>query len=304
MARKASRATTSRADFGPKDATRTGVTREPARDNRSVEERIAQEAVREWLGERATLEPLVTMNSSAWLVTSGAERFVLKISDPHEEAGLRVAAWLEERGQRTGAPARMAIRGGRLVALLRYAEGRGLGTSATDVDLIGRTLARVHSMLMGAPVPDGLDRWPWPWLDPTVIDEPDLRAAATKAIDAANQLAPTLTHGILHGDPNEFLASDGDVALIDWGAACHGPLLYDVASAWLFSDARVVASYARAAPISTDELGATGVFLAFRWAVQAWYFSDRLRRRDLRGFADGAGNDKGLSDARRALVGQ
>ena len=270
----------------------------------SVDERIAADAVGEWLDEGATLEPLVTMNSSAWLVTSGAERFVLKIAAAEQEAGLRVAAWLEERGQRTGAPIRMSVRGGRLVALLRYAEGRGLGTSATDVDLIGRTLARVHSMLMAAPVPDGLDRWPWRSVDPTLIDEPDLRTAATRAIDAANQLAPTLTHGILHGDPNEFLASDGDVALIDWGAACHGPLLYDVASAWLFSDERVVASYARAAPISTEELGATDVFLAFRWAVQAWYFSDRLRRRDLTGLADSSENDKGLSDARRALVGQ
>jgi len=270
----------------------------------TVDDRIADEAVREWLGEEARLEPLSTMNSSAWLVASEAERYVLKISEPAEEAGLRVAAWLEERGQRTGAPARMAIRGGRLVALLRYAEGRGLEKSATDVDLIGRTLGGVHSLLAEAPVPDGLERWPWRYPDPTVIDEPDLRAAATRAIDAANQLAPTLTHGILHGDPNEFLASDGDVALIDWGAACHGPLLYDVASAWLFADERVVASYARTAPIGRDELRSTGVFLAFRWAVQAWYFSDRLHRRDLRGLVDDAGNEKGLLDARRALVGQ
>ena len=269
-----------------------------------MDERIAGEAVKEWLGEAATLEPLVTMNSSAWLVWSGPERYVLKISAAEQEAGLHVATWLEERGQRTGAPIRMSVRGDRVVALLRYAEGRGLGTSAADVDLIGRTLARVHSMLIGAPVPDGLDRWPWRSVDPTLIVEPDLRAAATRAIDAANQLAPTLTHGILHGDPNEFLASDGDVALIDWGAACHGPLLYDVASAWLFSDERVVAGYARAAPIGPDELDSTDVFLAFRWAVQAWYFSDRIRRGDLTGLADSSENDKGLSDARRALVGR
>ena len=159
-------------------------------------------------------------------------------------------------------------------------------------------------MLAGAPVPDGLDRWPWRSVDPTVIDEPDLRTAATRAIDAAEPLAPTLTHGILHGDPARIPRVRRDVALIDWGAACHGPLLYDVASAWLFSDERVVASYARTAPISTEELAATDVFLAFRWAVQAWYFSDRLHRRDLTGLADSTGNDKGLSDARRALVGQ
>jgi Ser/Thr protein kinase RdoA (MazF antagonist) len=270
----------------------------------NVDDRIADEAVGEWLGDGATLQPLVTMNSSAWLVTSGPQRFVLKIAAAEQEAGLQVATWLEARGQRTGAPIRMSVRGDRVVALLRYVEGRSLDRSARDVDLIGRTLARVHSMLMGAPVPDGLERWPWRSVDPTVIDEPDLREAATRAIDAANQLAPTLTHGILHGDPNEFLASDDDVALIDWGAACHGPLLYDVASAWLFSDERVVPSYARAAPISADELAATDVFLAFRWAVQAWYFSDRLHRGDLTGFDDSTGNDKGLSDARRALVGQ
>jgi homoserine kinase type II len=231
---------------------------------------------------------------------------VLKISAAEQEAGLRVATWLEERGQRTGAPIRMSVRGDRVVALLRYAEGRGLGASATDVDLIGRTLGCVHSVLARAPVPAGLDRWPWSFVDTTVIDEPDLRMAATKAIDVAQQLAPTLTHGILHGDPapEAFLASDGDVALIDWGAACHGPLLYDLASAWFYTDASVVASYARTAPISTNELGATDVFLAFRWAVQAWYFSDRLHRRDLTGLPDSTGNDKGLSDARRALVGQ
>jgi Ser/Thr protein kinase RdoA (MazF antagonist) len=200
----------------------------------------------------------------------------------------------------------MAIRSGRLVALLRYAGGAGLGASTIDIELVGKTLGRVHSLLAGAPVPDGLERWPWRYPDPTVIDEPDLRAAATKAIDAANQLAPTLTHGILHGDPapEAFLSSEGGVALIDWGAACHGPLLYDVASAWFYTDERVVAAYARMAPIGTDELGATDVFLSFRWAVQAWYFSDRLHRRDLRGLADSSGNENGLSDARRALVGQ
>ena len=198
----------------------------------------------------------------------------------------------------------MSVRGDRVVALLRYAEGRSLGRSQTDVRLIGRTLARVHSMLMGAPVPDGLDRWPWRSVDPTVIDEPDLRAAATRAIDAANQLAPTLTHGILHGDPNEFLASDGDVALIDW--ARHATGRCSTTSRQRGSSAMS----GRRGELRSDgsdqqeELGATDVFLAFRWAVQAWYFSDRIRRGDLTGLADSTENDKGLSDARRALVGQ
>ena len=61
-----------------------------------------------------------------------------------------------------------------------------------------------------------------------------MRSSASAAIETAERLAPCLTHGMLHGDPapEAFLAMEGDIGLIDWGAACHGPLLYDVASAW------------------------------------------------------------------------
>ena len=273
--------------------------------NLSADDAIANEAVQEWLGEGASRMPIVTMNSTSWVVSSGAERYVLKIADASEEAGLRVADWLDERGLRTGRPVRMSVRGDRLVTLLRFVDGRGLDTSSGAVDLLGETLGRAHSLLVGAPVPEGLDRWPWTWIDPAVIDEPVLRRAATEAIEAADRLAPTLTHGILHGDPapEAFLASEHGVALIDWGAACHGPLLYDAASAWLYTDERVIAAYARTAPIRSDEIAGAAMFLTFRWAVQACYFSDRILRRDLTGFASDAGNEEGLADARRALLG-
>jgi Ser/Thr protein kinase RdoA (MazF antagonist) len=269
------------------------------------DERLADGAIREWLGEGATRTPLLAMNSSAWMVSSGQQRYVLKVSSAAEEAALRAAAWLDGRGLRTGAPARMAVRGDRLVALLRFVDGRGLGPTDADTEILGETLGRAHSLLVGAPVPQGLERWPWAWLDPAVIDAPDLRAAAASAIESAERLAPTLTHGILHADPapEAFLADGEDVALIDWGAACHGPLLYDVASAWMYAGERVLAAYARTAPIGADELARAADFLAFRWAVQASYFSDRIHRRDLTGLSGDAGNDKGLADARRALLG-
>jgi len=154
-------------------------------------------------------------------------------------------------------------------------------------------------------VPEALDRWPWSWLQPDVIEEPDLRKAAADAIAAAEELALTATHGILHGDPapEAFLASDSGVALIDWGAACHGPLLYDVASASMYAGDRVLAAYARTGPLAGDELANAPAFLAFRWAVQAWYFSVRRERGDLTGLAGDEGNEKGLADARRALLG-
>lgn len=273
--------------------------------NLSADDQIANEAIQAWLGEGAMRSPLAAMNSSTWMVSAGTERYVLKVAEASEEAGLRVAAWLDERGLRTGRPVRAAVRGDRLVALLRFVGGRGLDTSGAAVDLLGETLGRAHSLLVGAPTPNGLDRWPWTWIDPAVIDEPVLRRAATEAIEAADRLAPTLTHGILHGDPapEAFLAGEDGVALIDWGAACHGPLLYDAASAWLYTDERVLAAYARTAPIRSDEIAGAAVFLAFRWAVQACYFSDRIRRRDLAGFDTDAGNEQGLADARRALLG-
>ena len=271
----------------------------------SVDERLADGAIREWLGSRTSRVPLAAMNSSTWSVSAGPERYVLKISDASELACLEVAAWLDERGLRTGAPIHMAVRDGRLVALLRFADGRPLATSTQDVEAIGETLGRAHSLLVGAPVPAGLRRWPWPWPKPDVIVDPDLRDAATDAIHSAERLAPALTHGILHGDaaPEAFLAGEDDVTLIDWGGACHGPLLYDVATAQMYAGNGVLAAYARTSPIQPGELAAVPVFLAFRWAVQAWYFSDRIRRGDLTGLTADEENDEGLADARHALLG-
>jgi homoserine kinase type II len=271
----------------------------------TTDDRLADEAIQEWLGQGTTRSRIITMNSSAWTVFAGAERYVLKIADGSEEAGLRVAGWLDERGFRTGPPAHMAVRGDRVVALLRFVDGRPLAGSAEDVQILGETLGRFHSALVEAPVPHGLQRWPWPWLDPGVIGEPALRAAAVAAIDSAERLAPTVIHGILHGDPapEAFIAGDDDVALIDWGAACHGPLLYDIASAWMYAGERVLDAYAGTAPVGADELAAARVFRAFRMAVQAWYFSDRIRRRDLTGLAGDADNETGLAHARVGLLG-
>jgi len=270
-----------------------------------TDEAIAAEVARDWLGEDARLTALLAMNSSTWGVSSGARRYVLKIAAPSDAPGLEVAAWLDGRGLRTGRPLRTTIRDDRLVALLAFVEGRELGGSDADVGLVGETLGRAHTLLLEAPVPDELDRWPWPWLQPDVIEEADLRQAAADAIATAEELSRTATHGILHGDPapEAFLASDSGIALIDWGAAGHGPLLYDVASAWLYTDVSVLAAYAQTGPLTAEELARTPAFLAFRWAVQAWYFSRRRHDRDLTGLASDADNDQGLADARRGLLG-
>ncbi len=270
-----------------------------------VDEQLAQALTAEWIGERAVLTPLEAMNSSAWIVEAAGERYALKIASPTDAPGLEVAAWLEERGLRTGAPIRTEIRDGRLVALLRFVKGEPL--SYANGDAIGQTLGRVHRLLVGAPVPAEINRWPWRWLDPGLIEEPALRSAAEAAIDRAERLAPSLTHGNLHGDPaaEAFLDNGVDIGLIDWGAACHGPLLFDVASAWMYvrRDERLIEAYARTGPLGRDELAHTPHFHAFRQAVQAWYFSMRLAANDLTGLESQADNEVGLGHARVGLLG-
>jgi homoserine kinase type II len=269
-----------------------------------VDDRLAVALTAEWLGESAVLAPVEAMNSSTWIVEDGRVRYALKIAGPTDAPGLQIAAWLEGRGLRTGAPLRTEIRDGRLVALLRFVDGRPL--VERDVEAVGETLGRAHLMLVGSPVPGGIDRWPWAWLDPSIIEGSDLRSAAEAAVRRAEDLAPNLTHGNLQGDPapEAFLDTGGDIGLIDWGAACHGPLLYDVASAWMYTrqDPRLVEAYARAGPLDRDELANTPDFLAFRWAVQAWYFSVRLASHDLTGLESQADNAEGLAHARLGLL--
>jgi Ser/Thr protein kinase RdoA (MazF antagonist) len=269
-----------------------------------LDERLARELCREWLGPGATLEELQAMNSSTWAVVAQGERYVVKVSKPTDAPGLAVASWLEGAGMRTGAPVRTAVRSGRVAALLRYVAGRPLDVG--DARRIGTTLGRVHALLRRAPAPDGLPSWPWPFLRPDVIAEPELRVAAEAAIARADALAQMVTHGILHGDPapEAFVDDGADVGLIDWGSACHGPLLFDLASAWMYTDrsAELVDAYAAANPLAPSELALLPDFLALRWALQAWYFSERLRSGDLTGLSDGEDNEKGLADARAFLL--
>jgi Ser/Thr protein kinase RdoA (MazF antagonist) len=272
-----------------------------------MERRQLELLVARWLGEGATVERIdAAMNSQAWHVRAGDDRYVLKIASPGDRPGLEAASWLEARGFRAGAPLRIEEIDGELVALLRFVAGTPL--VAADSEAVGATLGRAHQLLRDAPVPEAMVHWPWQFLDLTRIAAADLRSAAERAVDAAMELAPTLTHGILHGDPapEAFLAALGDVALIDWGAACHGPLLYDVASAWMYTrrDGRLLEGYARTGPLDQGELTDVPVFLAFRWALQAWYFSGRVADHDLTGVASQADNEKGLADAREFLIGR
>ncbi len=271
--------------------------------------------------------PTAGMDSRTWWVTTdvgpSTRRYVAKwVADDAVgslAAGVAAAALAETSGVATGAPLEMVggdrvllVEGGSMV-LLHRVEGEPLdGSGPDDAAVVGATLARVHAATAGQDLVLGL-RWPWVEPDgPHLADRPDqadLRAAVVGALAAVEALGPLVT-GVAHGDPapEAFLrCADGSTALIDWASALAGPLLYDVVSAVMYLgglDAAepLVASYAGAGGAAAPDLPHLATMLRFRWAVQADYFARRVATGDVTG-TGAAGDEKGLEDARRGLLG-
>lgn len=265
------------------------------------------------------------MNSQTWLVAVDGARYVAKAVPVDRrrsfEAGLAVATLVEAGGISAGAPVRdlagnavVAVEGFAL-ALLAFVDG-ALLTDETEEELvlIGSTLERAHRILAGSELPDAD---PFPWIDPVASHlslRPWVRPAVQAALAAWQGIPPeSLTWAPLHTDPApEAFRLDrrtGVCGLIDWDLGVIGPLLYDLASAEMY-----VGGPRRSGPLLRAYL-ATGALTpgeverglrrlaTLRWAVQADYFAKRLATNDLTGIGDPAQNERGLEDARQALLG-
>jgi homoserine kinase type II len=133
----------------------------------------------------------------------------------------------------------------------------------------------------------------------------ELRPAVRAAVDG---LGDGWTTGLLHADPHpgHFLRDDrtGRVGVIDWDGGYRGPLLYDLASAVMYSGPAVIGPYLNTGVLTAAEVDA-GLerLLRFRFAVQADYFCRRTATGDLTGIDGPEGNAKGLADAERMLLG-
>jgi homoserine kinase type II len=171
---------------------------------------------------------------------------------------------------------------------------------------LGLLLARVHTI--AAVAPGDLGGWLRDLMPfTTELDlEPWIRPAVEGALAHAESLGP-VSWSWLHGDPapEAFLRGPTRLALIDWGSAMRGPILYDVASAVMYAGGRVdrvVPGYLEVRPDLTDELTrGVDAFLGVRWAVQAGYFAWRITHNVLTGIESPAENAKGLADARRGF---
>ena len=262
----------------------------------------------------ARVEALVGgMGSTTWLAEGDEWRVVVKAVDASDEAfgpGLELAARLGDAGFVTGRPVPSSARqlveayDGRLVGVLEFVDGVPL--DGADAAAVGEVLGRVHqaSRTVEGEVAEWLQflRVFEPWLD---LEE-WIRTAVEGAVEGVRRLSP-LTWAWLHGDPapEAFMRqSDGTIALIDWGAAMHGPVLYDVASAVMYVNGPglVVPAYLKERPELREEVEAgLDAFLQVRYAVQAGYFAWRCSNDVRTGIADPAENRKGLNDARRAF---
>jgi len=258
------------------------------------------------------------MGSETWVAAADGWRVVIKAvhgEDAGFAPGLELAVRLDDAGVVTGRPRASAA--GRLVeridelqvGVLEFVDGSPLAEAVADQRAVGETLARVHEA--SATAPGELTDWLQhitqferyldleDWIRPSV----EGAIAGVTALDG-------LSWAWLHGDPaaEAFLRQpNGEIALIDWGAAMHGPLLYDVASAVMYAGSpdHVVPAYLTRRPDLAGEVeGGLDAFRRVRWALQAGYFAWRCANNVLTGIADPAENLKGLADARRALTGE
>jgi Ser/Thr protein kinase RdoA (MazF antagonist) len=301
-----------------------------------TEESVRRCLAEEWGLPRATLTRLDGgMGSRTWIVDDAGRRWVLKAVVPAMgealAGGLAVARRLDQAGIPSGAPEPTssgeltAAADGYRLGLLVWVPGDPLtGEDGDQRRLIGTTLGRVHQALSGLAVP-ATQRFHWvdpkaghlslrPWLRPAV-------AAAAAALEHAALEHAALEHkglrtwttGLLHADsaPDAFRldGESGRCGVIDWSTAMYGPQLYDLASAVMYlggpdSATEMIDAYLAAGPLDAAETEAgLALMLRFRWAVQADYFARRITANDLTGIAGPHENEKGLEDARRALLG-
>jgi Ser/Thr protein kinase RdoA (MazF antagonist) len=290
-----------------------------------TEDQVRACLAQEWGLPEATLTRLDGgIGSRTWIVDDAGRRWVLKAVAPglgtNLAGGMVVARRLDQAGIPAGAPEPTragdltASAGGHRLGLLAWVPGEPLtGADQGERRLIGSTLGRVHLALSGELV-TATQRFHWvnpaarhlslrPWLRPAVaaavaaLARPGLRAWST---------------GLLHADPapGAFRLDPvtGRCGVIDWSTALYGPLLYDLASAAMFlggmdSSAEMTEAYLAAGVLSRAETEeGLALMLRFRWAVQADYFARRIAGHDLTGIAGPQDNEKGLEDARRALL--
>ncbi len=230
----------------------------------------AARLLHEHYGIEGKLEPLVSERDQNFRVTvTSGERFVLKFSNPAEEAAvvdLQVQALLHlektapglsvPRVRPTGDGAGFVRTGDCFVRLVTYLDGRpignGISTGAaptgvrTNMGTLGAMLARLGRGLRGFFHPAARHELLWDLQNAlqlrellTHVDDPERRERLAAILDRFERhiapVLPGLRAQVIHNDfnPDNVLADDaGSVsAVIDFGDLVHAPLVIDLAVA-------------------------------------------------------------------------
>lgn len=283
-------------------------------------------ALRAWPVRVESVRPMAGgWNSATWLVATEQGRFVAKLVDALDTAGLvgglLVAEFLAARGLACGAPIR--TRGGELtaplpegtLALLRHERGTPPDLAIPDqVRRAGRLLARVHQTMREYPArSEPRYQWPWGWVSQCLSTTPMPAHVNTAARRVWPQIVRTvednqLSISVIHGDPGAegfLLNGDGGMdALIDWATAMRGPLLYDLACfavTTMQAEPRAVRwlaeGYAELMPEIGPQLDYLDWLIKARWLANAIYFAARIERGISRGSDSPTANRDGLAAA-------
>lgn len=239
-----------------------------------------------------------------WVPESGAEDLLrgAVVAQSMSANGIRAGNPIPTLGGALSAP----LLGGQLL-LMEEVAGNALGSSEGDLWDWGVTLAHIHAVATSKHRADF-----FPWLREVGTDparESWVRSAVEQVVAEYDEL-PSLTWAQLHSDPGPEAFrrnTDGNIGVVDWAGSTQGPVLYDLASAIMYSGneragARVVEGYQSVGLIPDLEVKTyLPTFRRFRAAVQAAYFSERIHQANLTGMQDQAENLGGLSDSRLLL---
>lgn len=272
----------------------------------------------------------VAHSSENWFVQTTAGPLVAKFTDAplrEVERFLRIAAWVDDRGIRTGRAIpgldgdlvrTHVLQSGRSVSFtaLRRVPGRQMGfDEARSPETCARVLAKVQRALLERVEPDaqreffrdlmrnsGEMRIAAPWLHDVVI-------SVARQVQA---VSGDLTWGTIYGDyPEIFVDESGEVTgLVDWGSAQPGPLLFDIAR-WGMDrpytreqSEQFLRVYASVAPIRLSELRHLGLMRDLYEVIEGKWWFERIRSASRAGRSVSKEDAEGLERVRRYFVGR
>ncbi|MFB7248992.1 hypothetical protein CW362_39545 [Streptomyces populi] len=260
-------------------------------------------------------------SSHTYLVRHDGVRHVVKAvrkdMGPKLTAGLLVAQEVERHGIAAGGP--LPTTGGEVTAyqgdfcysLLTYLDGERVDeTDPAHLRAVGRTLGRIDSVLLHAPVPEGVPRWN-EVLELFLLEQGFLEGhdwIRRTLEQAGGALSPDdLTIGLINCDAaaKEFRVLGDTAGLLDWSEAMYAPCMLELATTLSYLEDEtdgepLVRGYFEEGPADRAELGFLADILRFRCAAEGWIYAARQSAGDETGTtASTWSNEKLIERARQ-----